>query len=88
MYALIYTYTKGNWIIQPYFQYGSVPTNLKVGAVQGASTRGGALLVSRSFKHGFSLAGRGEYIMSTGSAAHHSVNLLPKGEPPALPGRQ
>jgi hypothetical protein len=76
MYAVIYTYTKGNWIVQPYFQYGSVPRNLKVGVVQGASTRGGALLVSRSFKHGFSLAGRGEYITSTGSVAEQSVNLL------------
>jgi hypothetical protein len=32
--------------------------------------------VSRAFKHGFSLAGRGEYIGSTGSAAEDSVNLL------------
>ena len=24
MYALIYTYTKGSWIVQPYYQYGSV----------------------------------------------------------------
>ena len=76
MYAVIYTYTKGNWIVQPYFQYGSVPRNLKVGVVDGASTPSGALLMSRTFKHGFSLAGRGEYISSTGSAAQQSVNLL------------
>jgi hypothetical protein len=76
MYALIYTYTKGNWIIQPYYQYGSVPTNAKVGVVHGASTDGGALLLSRTFKHGFSLAGRGEYIGSTESAAQNSVNLI------------
>ena len=25
MYAAIYTYTKGNWIVQPYFQYSNVP---------------------------------------------------------------
>lgn len=76
MYALIYTYTKGNWIIQPYYQYGSVPTNPQVGVAHGASTNGGAVLVSRTFKRGFSLAGRGEYIASTGSAAENSVNLL------------
>ena len=76
MYALIYTYTKGNWIVQPYFQYGDVPTNLSIGVVHGASTQGGALLVSHTFKHGFSLAGRGEYIASTGSAAANSVNLM------------
>ena len=25
MYALIYTYTKGNWIIQPYYQFSALP---------------------------------------------------------------
>jgi hypothetical protein len=76
MYALIYTYTKGNWIIQPYYQYGSVPTDLKVGVAHGASTNGGAVLVTRTFKRGFSLAGRGEYIASSGSTAQNSVNLM------------
>ncbi len=76
MYALMYTYTKGSWIVQPYYQYGSVPTNPQVGVAHGASTNGGAVLVSRIFKHGFSLAGRGEYIASTGSPAQNSVNLL------------
>jgi hypothetical protein len=76
MYALIYTYTKGKWIVQPYFQYSNVPTNPKIGIVKGASTWGGALLASRTLKHGFSLTGRGEYIASTGSAAEQSINLL------------
>jgi hypothetical protein len=76
IYNLIYTYTKGPWIIQPYFQYTDVPTNLKIGTTAGAATRGGALLLSHTFKHGFSLAGRGEYISSTGSAARQSVNLM------------
>jgi Putative beta-barrel porin-2, OmpL-like. bbp2 len=76
MYALIYTYTKGNWIIQLYYQYGSVPTNSKVGVAHGASTDGGAVLVSRTFKRGFSVAGRGEYIASSGSAGQNSLNLL------------
>ena len=76
MYAAIYTYTKGNWIVQPYYQYSNVPTNPSVGVTHGASTHGGAVLVSRKFGHGFSLAGRGEYIASTGSAAENSVNLM------------
>jgi Putative beta-barrel porin-2, OmpL-like. bbp2 len=76
MYALIYTYTKGNWIVQPYAQFGEVPTNRKVGNVKGASTQGEALLVNYIFKHGLSLAGRGEYISSTGTAAQQAVNLL------------
>jgi hypothetical protein len=76
MYALIYTYTKGSWIVQPYYQYGSVPTNPSVGVVYGASTNGGAVLLSHAFKRGFSLAGRGEYIATNGSAVQDSVNLL------------
>jgi hypothetical protein len=76
MYAAIYTYTKGSWIVQPYFQYSNVPTNPSVGVLHGASTWGGAVLASHTFKHGFSLAGRGEYITSTGSLAEQSVNLL------------
>jgi len=76
IYNVIYTYTKGPWIIQPYFQYTDVPTNLKVGLTNGATTRGEAILLTHTFKHGFSLAGRGEYISSRGSAAQHSVNLM------------
>ena len=76
IYNVIYTYTKGPWIVQPYFQYTNVPTNAKIGVVKGASTKGGAILVSHTFKHGFSLAGRGEYITSSGSAADQAVNLM------------
>jgi len=76
MYAVIYTYTKGNWIVQPYYQYSSVPTNASVGVTHGASTNGGAVLMSHNFGHGFSLAGRGEYIASSGSVAQNSVNLI------------
>jgi hypothetical protein len=76
MYALQYTYTKGNWIFQPYYQSSDVPANTNAGIVRGASTESGAVLVSRTFKHGWSLAGRGEYIATSGSAAAGSVNLL------------
>ena len=76
MYALIYTYTKGSWIVQPYFQYTNVPTNQKIGIVKGASTTGGAILVNHTHKHGFSLPGRLEYISSSGNAAEQAVNLL------------
>ena len=76
IYNVIYTYTKGAWIIQPYFQFSNVPTNLHVGVTKGASTSGGALLISHAFKHGFSLPGRVEYITSSGSAADGAVNLM------------
>ena len=45
MYAFIYTYTKGNWILQPYYQYSNVPTNERIGVLKGASANGGALLI-------------------------------------------
>jgi hypothetical protein len=73
---VIYTFTKGPWIVQPYFQYTDVPTNKQIGILNGAGTRGAAILLSHAFKKGFSLAGRGEYIASTGSAALNSVNLM------------
>ena len=76
LYNLIYTYTKGSWIIQPYMQYSDVPTNLKGGIPRGVSTWGGAILASRVLKKGFSLTGRWEYISSSGNAAANSANLL------------
>lgn len=74
IYNVIYTYSKGSWIVQPYFQYTSVPTNASIGIAEGASTTGGAILVNHTFKHGFSLPVRWEYISSSGSAA--AVNLM------------
>ncbi len=76
MHVLIYTYTKGAWIVQPYFQYGKLPTNLKVGVTKGTSATGGVVNVSYAFKSGFSLPVRWEYLASSGSAADGSVNLL------------
>jgi hypothetical protein len=76
MHALIYTYTKGPWIVSPYFQYGKLPTNAKVGVPTGTSATGGAINVSYAFKSGFSLPARVEYLTSSGSATDGSVNLL------------
>jgi hypothetical protein len=76
MHAVIYTYTKGPWIISPYFQYGKLPTNAKVGVPMGTSATGGAINASYAFKSGFSLPVRVEYLMSSGSATDGSVNLL------------
>ena len=76
IYNVIYTYTKNGWIIQPYFQYSNIPTNAKIGIAKGASTTGGAILLSKTFKHGFSLPVRWEYIGASGSATDGSVNLL------------
>ena len=76
MHAVIYTYTKGAWIISPYFQYSKLPTNAKVGVPKSTSATGGAFNVSYAFKKGFSLPARVEYLTSSGSATDGSVNLL------------
>jgi hypothetical protein len=76
IYNVIYTYNKGSWIIQPYWQYTDVPTNAKIGVVKGTSTNGGAILVNHTFKKGFSLPVRWEYITSSGSAKDSSLNLI------------
>ena len=76
IYNVIYTYNKNGWLIQPYFQYTNVPDNLKIGVPKGATTTGEALLISKTFKHGFSLPARVEYIRSSGTATDGSVNLM------------
>ncbi len=75
IYNLIYTYTKGKWVVQPYFQYTDVPTNAKIGIEQGAGTKAGAVLLTYNFKRGFSLAARPEYIKSTGSVSTRRYQL-------------
>src|SRR5262252_4844945 len=77
IYNVIYTYNKGSWIIQPYYQYTSVPTNAAIGVAKGAHTNGGAILVNHTFPKGFSLPVRWEYIASSGSMNDPSVvNLM------------
>jgi hypothetical protein len=76
IYNVIYTYSHGGWVVQPYFQYLNVPTNAKIGITQGAATRGGALLLTYNFKHGVYLAARPEYISTTGSVKNGAINLL------------
>ncbi|HEV2484017.1 MAG TPA: outer membrane beta-barrel protein [Terracidiphilus sp.] len=76
MHTVIYTYTKGPWIIQPYFQYSNLPKNLKVGVTKATSSTGGAFNVSYAFKSGFSIPVRVEYLTSSGSATDGSINLL------------
>jgi len=76
IYNVIYTYSHGSWVVQPYFQYTNVPTAANIGIAKGAATRGGALLLTYNFKHGIYLAVRPEYISANGSAANGNINLL------------
>jgi len=79
MHAVIYTYTKGPWIISPYFQYGKLPTDARVGVLKATSATGGALNVSYAFKNGFSIPVRFESITSSGTSTDGSVNMLGAG---------
>jgi len=76
IYNLIYTYSSSPWIIQPYFQWTWVPHNPEIGAFKSASTFGGAILTSYALSDRFFLAGRAEYIGTTGSTTDGSPNLL------------
>jgi hypothetical protein len=73
---LIYTYSNAPWTITPYFQYTNVPKSAKLGFGHDASTYGGAILASYAVNDNVSVAGRAEYIASTGSLANGAPNLL------------
>jgi hypothetical protein len=76
IYDVVYTYTKGPWILEPYVQYTAVPTNPNVGILHGASTRGEAFLMTYRWNLKLALSGRAEYIASTGAASEQAINLL------------
>ena len=68
LYNIIYTYKSGPWTINPYVQYARTHVIPSIGLTQRAESIGGALLVNRVFKQGFSIAARGEYEKTWG---HH-----------------
>ena len=67
IFNLIYTWTSGPWTISPYVQYANVPADASIGIAHGASTAGGALLVSYGLNDDWKIAGRAEYISSSGT---------------------
>ncbi len=76
MFNVIYTHTDGPWTITPYLQYTNVPSNSEIGIPHSASTYGGAVLASYAVDSNFSLAGRVEYIGSSGSATNGAPSLI------------
>ncbi len=76
IYDIIYTYSSGPWTITPYVQWSHVPKNVYFGFQQDAWTYGAAALANYTFNSHFSLAGRIEYIGSTGSLSEGAPNLL------------
>lgn len=76
MYAGIYTYTKGTWVATATYQYSNSPTNTKIGIVKGATTNGFGAYLSKSFKSGFALPVRFEYLEQSGKVNGPDVNML------------
>ena len=73
---LIYTYSNAPWTITPYFQYTNVGKSATLGFGHDASTYGGAILASYAVNDNVSVAGRAEYISSSGSIKNGAPNLL------------
>jgi Putative beta-barrel porin-2, OmpL-like. bbp2 len=70
-----YTYVLGPWNVSPYVQFSHVPENAEIGFLHGASTASGAVLASYSFTSEWFLAGRAEYIATTGHDAPGTPDL-------------
>lgn len=64
---VMWTHTDGPWVINPYIQYTTTPKDVAFGLGSSASTYGGAVLAKYAFNPLFNLAGRVEYISSSGS---------------------
>jgi hypothetical protein len=76
IYDLIYTHTARKWMLGPYIQYTYVPLDARIGAAKATSTMGVAVLGSYTLGPHISLAGRAEYIGSSGDRSDGSANLL------------
>ena len=76
IYNIIYTYNSAPFIITPYLQASHVAKNLSLGIDKDTNSYAAALLVSYAVNDKFSIAGRGEYIGTDGSATDGSANLL------------
>lgn len=64
---VIWTHTAGAWVINPYLQYTTTPKITAFGLPSSASTFGGAVLAKYTVNPTLNIAGRAEYIGSSGS---------------------
>jgi len=74
---LIYTYNAAPFTISPYFQYTNNSHNTALGlGTKDASTWGGAVLANYNINDNWNLAGRVEFVTSSGIATDGTVNVL------------
>jgi Putative beta-barrel porin-2, OmpL-like. bbp2 len=79
IYNVIYTYNAAPIVITPYFQETNIPYNPDIGVLKSTQTLSGAILASYAINDMFSVAGRAEYIGTTGnenSPKDSAANLL------------
>ena len=74
--SAIYTHTYGSWIVSPYLQFSDVPASSSLGFDHDAASVAGAILASYAVTPEFFLAGRLEYINTTGNDVPGTPNLL------------
>lgn len=67
IYNVIYTYNNAPITITPYLQFSNVAANPSLGIMKSASTYGGAVLGNYVINPNWGLAGRVEYITTSGS---------------------
>ena len=77
IYNIDYTYKKASLTITPYLQYSHVSADAGLGLYRDASSFGGAVLANYAVSPAFQLAGRAEYIATSGHASDPlAANLL------------
>ncbi len=77
IYNIIYTYNSAPWTVTPYLQFSNVSANSSIGIYKSASTYSGAILANYTFNPKFQLAGRFEYIGTSGNKGDAlGTNLL------------
>jgi hypothetical protein len=79
IYNVIYTYNAAPIVITPYFQETNIPFNPDIGVLKSTQTLSGAILASYAITDMISVAGRAEYIGTTGnenSPKGSAANLL------------
>jgi hypothetical protein len=79
IYNVIYTYNAAPIVITPYFQETNIPFNPEIGVRKSTQTLSGAILASYAITDMISVAGRAEYIGTTGnenSPKGSAANLL------------
>ncbi|MEZ0226378.1 MAG: outer membrane beta-barrel protein [Alphaproteobacteria bacterium] len=73
LFDIIYTWTSGPWMLSPGLQYNHVGEDTGIGIVGDSSAFGAAVLGKFAFNENWSLAGRIEYIGSSGDAAGPNI---------------